>query len=452
MFWGKYRQLIVRGVFFGGLFLLFYYFNSLTPLWADDYCRAVKVDSGIINVLSAVRDEYRWWSGRVVVNFLSYLFISYYSYFRILFSLVNSLMFVLLNALIYRFAVKGRLNLLFETGLRLVIFTFLFVGTQTIGEVALWKTGSIGYLWAVVLEMTVLLIAERVIQSDNNIKYRWWQLLLMGVITFIAATFLEHLSVAVGVYLIFRYAALGNIQPMRRYLRLIIGCHLTGMLLFLGPGNWQRLSIEAQHYDAVRVGLVNSLVWLLTTRLTIFFIIVALIMLFIPIYRKKIGWRIVGTVLAATIGMFVILWLTKQEWYGRRVFAWEVLLITGIIYFAGEVIKSRKGTLVISIIIISLAFYLTYHLSRAIPLMKSISKQSIQRLNLINQASVSGKGQVVFPLITLPYYPEIVNIDKYIYINEMTEDRNNWNNRCFASYYNLGYVYTDGKWVVATLK
>lgn len=141
------------------LIIIFFFIlqlNQLTPLWADDYCR-MGSSLGISDAILKTIHAYSSWSGRVVTMFLTYFIMGNIPQSLIFFNMGNSIFFCLLIVAIFVLTYGRAPNQLRDGVIILLIFDLLFIGTKGIGEVALWKTGSIGYLWGVTLELTFLI-------------------------------------------------------------------------------------------------------------------------------------------------------------------------------------------------------------------------------------------------------------------------------------------------------
>jgi len=220
---------------YAGIFLAVLLANIYTPLWADDYC--LMDSKGFFEPLSQSWRYYMEWSGRFFpIATMHYTMQLFSMNLIILFDALNAFLFVFLLYNIIRlvdiFINHGSRELVFgaiSPDYIVLVALLLWWLPRTIGEVALWKTGSIVYLWAVAGEIWIL----RVLLSDRSPS--WWMLLPV----FIIANFLEPLSVLFTI--LFATALLYGIAANRRFAFATIAVHTIGTaILVLAPGNYVR--------------------------------------------------------------------------------------------------------------------------------------------------------------------------------------------------------------------
>ncbi|GAB6966206.1 hypothetical protein JCM25156A_02430 [Komagataeibacter kakiaceti JCM 25156] len=208
--------------------------NLITPLWADDYCRTMPPHIGTI--LRIVWGNYNFWTGRWFTTLITFLFLDLHHYGSlIVFAVVNTAVFAFLVHVVLhmcRNAVGDAPTPDTRTGLAqcLLVFLMLWWLPRTIGEVALWKTGAIGYLWPVAGEMWVL---ARVLSHRTHMNAAQY------IAVFLIATFLEPLSALLALIL------LGSCVLAWKHARPIpwalLCSHGAGMVMLgLAPGNYVR--------------------------------------------------------------------------------------------------------------------------------------------------------------------------------------------------------------------
>ena len=214
--------------------------NIETPLWGDDYCEAIPV--GLTEPFARAWHDYFTWTGRFFVTAITYYVISQDRAVAILFDIGNAAIFMCLIrnvvALARALGVPGvsaerpPLASAVDFGFIALLLWWL---PRDIAEVALWKTGSIDYLWAVTGEVWVL----RWVYADGRTN-GVWRVLVSCVI----ATFLETISVLVSALLVV-------LCLWRRHRRqpapvgLTIG-HIVGtIILLVAPGNFVRAATLA---------------------------------------------------------------------------------------------------------------------------------------------------------------------------------------------------------------
>ncbi len=146
-----------------GSFIFLFILNLLMPMaFGDDYLYAfmwqgnpmyvpltedaVKVSS-FKDLLTSQIAFYYTWSGRVVNNTLSQLFVWAG---KDVFNIFNALACVLLVLEIYWCANKGRITFNFATGRLAWLFLFFWVFTPSFPSVVFWLVGACHYLWPAV--------------------------------------------------------------------------------------------------------------------------------------------------------------------------------------------------------------------------------------------------------------------------------------------------------------
>jgi hypothetical protein len=218
------------------VFLFMGWANIATPLWGDDYCEVIPV--GLTGPFAFAWHDYFTWTGRFFVTAITYFVISPDPIWpAIPFDIVNAAIFVCLvrnviglaRALGGQSAVAERppLAAAIDTGFVALLLWWL---PRDIGEVALWKTGSIDYLWAVTGELWVL----RWMLAGNRGNSIWRPLFAFAI-----ATFLETISVLVSALLV--VICVWRWRRQRRDpVGLLVG-HVTGTICLLAaPGNFVR--------------------------------------------------------------------------------------------------------------------------------------------------------------------------------------------------------------------
>lgn len=210
--------------------------NIETPLWGDDYCEAIPV--GLMEPFALAWRDYFAWTGRFFVTAITYYVISPGPIWpAIPFAIVNSVIFVCLirnvialaRNLGVRSAVAERPPLASAVDFGLVALLLWWL-PRDIGEVALWKTGAIDYLWAVTGELWVL----RWMLAGNRSSNVWHVLF-----SFVIATFLETISALVSALLV--VFCLWCRRTRRRAPVGLAAGHVIGTVgLLVAPGNFVR--------------------------------------------------------------------------------------------------------------------------------------------------------------------------------------------------------------------
>ena len=149
------RSRLAAWLVLAAIFLLLFFCNHETDLIADDYryCFSYFDDSrmeNIAQIIPSMAAHRHTMNGRVVAHALVQLFLLLP---KTVFDLANALLFAALVWLICRHADHGEPNAL----LLLTVFGCLWLLQPEFGQVFLWLTGSINYLWCGVLCLLWLL-------------------------------------------------------------------------------------------------------------------------------------------------------------------------------------------------------------------------------------------------------------------------------------------------------
>jgi hypothetical protein len=232
------------------LFLVFA--NIETPLWGDDYCYIMPFS--ISKAFALAWRDYFDWTGRFFASAILYIAMAIgRSWSMIAFDLLNAVIFIALIRNVLALAQPaGEVPRSLLARANDVVFVALTLWwlPRTIGEVALWKTGAIGYLWAVTGELFVVRLV--LAPGAGN---RWWHI----PFGFFIATFLEPLSLVISGLLLARCFWL---RRQRRPAPLgLAGGHLAGtVFLLVAPGNFVRAATLAASSPLDRiVGVVGNL-------------------------------------------------------------------------------------------------------------------------------------------------------------------------------------------------
>ena len=245
-----------RAVVWTIVFAFLVWANLVTPLWSDDYCEAIPV--GFTGPFAFAWHDYFTWTGRVFVTAITYAVISTNPLWpAIPFDIINAAIFICLLRNVIGLArdlgvpsaVAPRSTLASAVDIGFVALLLWWL-PRDIGEVALWKTGSIDYLWAVTGELWVL----RWMLAGNR-GDRPWEVLF----AFVIATFLETISALVSVSLCMLCVWCWRKQR-RAPLGLMLG-HVAGSVLLLAaPGNFVRANtLPPSPFPDRLIGVIGNL-------------------------------------------------------------------------------------------------------------------------------------------------------------------------------------------------
>lgn len=172
----------LRGAFFVVIAAVcaafFYAYNLQTALIADDF-NYLYIFGGdgqrverVSEIFFSMRNHYNTMNGRLVLHFLTQLFLLWG---KPVFNLVNTLGYLLFTGLIYwHCRGTGRHSPALYFGVHLLVWFLIPVYGQTM----LWVDGSANYMWGSILRLAVLLPFRLYAQKGLSRAGSWWWLLL----------------------------------------------------------------------------------------------------------------------------------------------------------------------------------------------------------------------------------------------------------------------------------
>ncbi|MFT9015426.1 MAG: DUF6056 family protein [Acetobacter sp.] len=237
-------------------FLFVAWANIMTPLWSDDYCR-IEPFSLTSPFLNAWRDYFQW-TGRYFTTVITFFVVSSLpSWWMDGFDLLNAAIFtVLIDTVLYLGWIANGAPARSDKHVRTSIIDVVVVGIllwwlpRAIGEVALWKTGAIGYLWPVTGEFWLFkqMLEQRVVK-------RHW----LAAFAFFIATFLEPLSLVMSIIFV-SYGLLRWRQKEAVPYGVIVGQILGTATVLAAPGNFVRAA--SMHHSSMHdhiSGVISNL-------------------------------------------------------------------------------------------------------------------------------------------------------------------------------------------------
>ena len=241
------------------VFLLFYTMNYLMPLaFGDDYLyafiwqgnpmyvplteAAVKVAS-FQDLITSQISFYYTWSGRVMNNTLSQLFIWAG---KDVFNIFNAFASLLLVMEMYWCANKGRVTLRFNSCMFCWLFLLFWTFTPGFPSVVFWLVGACHYLWPAVL-LTGFLIPyiHKYYSFELEPANKYWYACYMFLFGLIAGCTNEN-SVC---WVILLLSVFIFVNRKRRETEFWMYIGLTGLvlgyaILMFAPGNYERLLVS----------------------------------------------------------------------------------------------------------------------------------------------------------------------------------------------------------------
>lgn len=418
-----------------------YAVGSMTPLFADDLCRA-QYFNGIPDILGDLKDVYLNQTGRLPVVFVTKLLLWRGTAGLAIFNIANAVIFVALLTVIFmhaRLRMPSKANDFILLAFVLAALWFL---TPTFGEVVFWKTGAIGYLWAITANLLFIypyrsLTAGHARQSSALFST---VMLVCGVL---AGACLENLSVAVTVVIsLLTYMHYRKTTKTPAWaLAGILGYVAGALILIAAPGNYVRMARigNTTPFDERIFPFAEEVVRHYAGSYLIFILLIPVLAWFLDreTFRKNISFFVLFTGISflaagAMVGAPV-------HFAGRVTFASDVFALVAVCSLIPENYKTnasrllaRIATAIILIAVMASAF---------MPLVfyKSLHEQDAERRLFIAQARSSGRTEVhVRPyLLRDGSMSTRESNHRWFYLRDISADPGDWKNLCASQYYGL---------------
>jgi hypothetical protein len=226
----------------------YYVLQSKIPLFADDYCRA-RPELDLQTSLKAAWREYLNWSGRFPVMTLNWVVFSMGKAGIAMLNIASAGMLLLLC----RTAIHTRIRDHSSVANSLVLICLLFLWWMTpdsLGEVALWKSGTLQYFWATVLAVYCLAPVLQLTVYGSVAERRTTGIALFAMVCLAAGMWLEHVSVSVSatwlLLLVINRWVLQRQVPTWIWLGWLLWT-LGAVVLVAAPGNYARAEVLGEH-------------------------------------------------------------------------------------------------------------------------------------------------------------------------------------------------------------
>lgn len=243
------NNFISRSFVSANLFILiltgiaFFLLNRFTWLYCDDFPYAFCItDHGldltrpISGFCDAVVSQYYHFlhsHGRVLAIGLDQWFIGMRN--KLPFDICNTLVFIGYIWLLQKLSNRR------SWGYTLLIFSMQIVLFRAYGQVFLWMTGCMNYLWAGFFNLAFLLVLRKNL-DNNSLRRGAFPILLALIAGWWQESFSVGILAAMGLFIIYR---LWQRQPYAKVPTLMAVAYLIGFLIILAsPGNMARLRDE----------------------------------------------------------------------------------------------------------------------------------------------------------------------------------------------------------------
>ncbi len=452
-----------------GMFVFFYFLNYLMPMaFGDDYLYAfmwqgnpmyvpltedaVKVTSFRDLLISQISFYYTW-SGRVVNNTLSQLFVWAG---KDVFNIFNAFACVLLVLEIYWCANKGRVTFNFNIGRLAWLFLFFWIFTPSFPSVVFWLVGACHYLWpAVFLTGFLIPFIHKYYFFETKVKNENWFNVCMFFGGIISGCTNENSVCWVILLLLIFVLKNQKLQAMESWMYLgLAGLILGYAVLMLSPGNYARLiaTHDSNWFNLITIR-ENALAFART--LVYQFLLWYFCLRSLPqIYNRlqmseetekeeiKKELVLIKALCITAMGMSAIM-LFSPEFHERSAFPGTVylIIITGIILRVQmehgiELLQqnAKKFLIWVGVIgfIVSAGFTLRH-----------LYHHHVYNENLLSQvAALKGNGNESQVILEVAPFPEPDKVENFLsgyhtFDINASKEVNSWTNVSFARYYGL---------------
>ena len=450
-------------------FLFFYTLNHFMPLaFGDDYLyafiwqgtpmyvplteEAVKIAS-LHDLITSQISFYYTWSGRVVNNTLSQLFVWAG---KDVFNIFNTLACVMLVLEMYWCANKGKVTFSFDLNRLAWVFLFFWLFTPSFPSVVFWLVGACHYLWpAVFLTGFLVPYVRKYYFIGEKKSDRSWRTFFMALFGFIAGCTNENsVCWVIMLLMIFvHYAKKCNATDDWMYFGLA-GLVLGYLTLMLSPGNFARLQathdIDWLNQEKVLANLHIFAIVLIIQFLMWYFCLRSLPQIYKTIQtfgetqknELKKELVLVQALGIIAMGMSIIM-LFSPEFHLRSAFPGTVqlIIVTGIVLrmqkeYRINLLQQNAKKLLICVGTVY------FFVSAGFTLLHLYEHHVYNEKLLSCVAALKTNDSAVSTVLQVEPLPESSKTEDFLsgfhcFKNNISDDANAWTNVAFARYYGI---------------
>lgn len=413
----------------------FYMLNRMYPMIHDDYAYAFIFDdhsdvirptsnriSSLGDIFSSQWNHYLYVNGRMFAHILVQLFCGLLG--KSFFNILNTICLIVF-CLGFNRLVNTRISFLF-----LVLPLFLvFYNLPYPGQTVFWISGAVNYFWSSICALVFICIFLY-FRKDNDFNYIDF---LFGFFALFAAWMNESTSIPVSggllIYILMNYKDI-SLQQKYWFLMYALGC----AFIVFAPGTYVRMETgEDIQVSSNMLTFIFSRSWNLLLAYVknpicgIVFLITVTILLFYRKFRSLILSEQFFIVLFLFSSFF--LWLLNmpdERVYFFYIICTWVLLVRLLLHIPWGVNKVWQISFGFVLLGLCIPEYIKAY--NSIKDFQKYNNEEIQRIKaasdkcLLIQHSYTGKK------------------DKYVYVNELSDDISNYHNRVKAFYYDKDYI------------
>ena len=200
------------------------------------------------DIIESMKNYYNLSGGRVLCHFFTYVMININ---KNIYNILNAAIFAALGVIMYRAATRSNTTPKCNC-LLLLIYASVMLFTPIFGDVTIWISGSVNYMWPVAIMMFAMLVIDKCFE-DLTLK----KALLMSIPVAISAATNETTGGMLIVFMVLTFIVKKKkFSPL--YLIPVIAA-LPGMaLVILAPGNYVRAQ-SVEHVELMsRSTLINA--------------------------------------------------------------------------------------------------------------------------------------------------------------------------------------------------
>lgn len=459
------------GLLLAGAFAFFYVLNYLMPLAFGDDCLyafiwqgqpmfvpltedAVKITS-LQDLVTSQISFYLTWSGRVINNTLSQLFVWAG---KDKFNFFNTFACVLLVLEMYWCANKGKITFKLNISRLALLFMFLWIFSPGFPSVFFWLVGACHYLWPTVLVTGFLIpYIEKYYCFENTIADNCWFILFVFIFGIMASCTNENSVCWIILLLLIFINSNKNSPAMEGWMYAgFCGLVLGYAVLMFSPGNIVRLQathdvgwfgiekiLENLHVLAI-VFLFQFLLWYFCLRSLRKLFKVLHVLTLTEAEKKELHKELVliKAFSVSAMGMSLVM-LFSPEFYLRSAFfgTVQLIIVAGIIIriqqdygilLLSQNVKKILTCVGIVYFVVSAGFTLQHLYSHRVYYEKVLEH--------IAEIKKNGKAtQIVLQVEPSPVISKAVDIlsGYHTFDMKLSEDEYAWMNVAFARYYGI---------------